>query len=252
MSPSTNILYLPYGAHALKASYQRNLAKAGLLVTGTVGLIVGTLWVMSILLVQPKVIVGPPPDDGIIIISLDLPTPPNISRPPADLPTASPPVKGAGYIPIPVDDELFEGEDQVILSQADLASLDDGLGEGGVFDTGAGGVPGTFVPSEDVLIEYPEPDVFVYREVEPEMVHEVAPEYPRSIRNMGMGGKVIVQALVDIDGKVREVRVARSSGMTGLDDAAVAAAYKCTYTPALQNGHPIAVWVSYSVVFEID
>ena len=251
MSPSTNILYLPYGAHALKASYQRNLAKAGLLVTGTLGLVVGTLWVMSILLAQPPVIVTPPPGDDPIVIIVDLPTPPTIVRPPADVPTAAPPVQGAGLIPIPVDDERFEDESPVILSQADLAGLGEGLGLG-EFDTGAGGIPGSYVPSEDVLIEYPEPDVFVYREVEPQMVHEVAPEYPRSIRNMGLGGKVIVQALVDIDGKVREVRVARSSGMTGLDDAAVAAAYKCTYTPALQNGHPIPVWVSYSVVFEID
>ena len=33
------------------------------------------------------------------------------------------------------------------------------------------------------------------------------------------------------------------------EEAAVKAAYKCRFKPAIQNGRPVAVWVSYQVEF---
>ena len=36
-----------------------------------------------------------------------------------------------------------------------------------------------------------------------------------------------------------------------LDSAATKAAWKCLYRPAIQNGHPLSVWVTYPVAFRL-
>jgi len=38
----------------------------------------------------------------------------------------------------------------------------------------------------------------------------------------------------------------------GFEEAAVKAAYKCRYRPAIQNGNPIGVWISYTVEFVLE
>ena len=43
-----------------------------------------------------------------------------------------------------------------------------------------------------------------------------------------------------------------SSGVASLDDAAVKAAFKNRFKPGIQNGRPIACWVSYTVDFDIN
>jgi TonB family protein len=46
--------------------------------------------------------------------------------------------------------------------------------------------------------------------------------------------------------------VAKSSGSNvGFDEAAVEAALQCIYKPAIQNGQPVAVWVTYPVEFKL-
>ena len=70
------------------------------------------------------------------------------------------------------------------------------------------------------------------------------------INDAGITGRVIIHALVNKEGNVQDARVARSSGTKGLDEAALTAAYKNRFSPAIRAGQPIYIWVSYTVVFE--
>lgn len=98
----------------------------------------------------------------------------------------------------------------------------------------------------------PDPDEFVAVEVYPEMIYMETPEYPRLAEEAGLEGIVWIKALLDKNGDVRDARVGKSSGTASLDQAAVDAAYKCKFKPGIQNGKPVACWVTYKVEFVLD
>ncbi|MFH2204893.1 MAG: energy transducer TonB [Elusimicrobiota bacterium] len=51
---------------------------------------------------------------------------------------------------------------------------------------------------------------------------------------------------------MRDAIIQKASGTNaGFEEAALTAAMKNRYKPAIQNGRPIPVWVSYRVVFEL-
>jgi protein TonB len=83
----------------------------------------------------------------------------------------------------------------------------------------------------------------------PEAIRKVAPEYPEVARKAGVDGTVIVQALVGIDGLVKDTRVTKSIPM--LDDAAVASVRRWVFRPAKVNGKPVAVWAAAPVKFSL-
>lgn len=105
---------------------------------------------------------------------------------------------------------------------------------------------------EDLPLDKPSLFDFVPVEVYPEMTYEQPPVYPKEAKDDGIQGIVWVKALVDEDGAVAKAIVGKSSGHKSLDKAALAAAEKCQYKPALQNGKPTAVWVTYKVDFTLD
>ncbi len=106
------------------------------------------------------------------------------------------------------------------------------------------------IDEEEVL---PSPDEFIPVEITAEMIYEHPPEYPRLAQTAGVKAVVWVKALVDKNGNVRNAMVLKSSGSkAGFDEAALKAAYKCKFTPAIQNGRPVAVWVGYQVEFSMS
>lgn len=98
----------------------------------------------------------------------------------------------------------------------------------------------------------PGPDEFVTVEVMPELIKAAKPDYPEKAKQKNLEGTVYVQALVDDEGKVRKVKVKKSSGYKILDDAALKSAQSALYKPAIQDGKPVAVWVTYSITFDLD
>jgi len=46
--------------------------------------------------------------------------------------------------------------------------------------------------------------------------------------------------------------VKESGANAGFEEAALKAARKRKYRPALQNGQPVAVWVTYKKIFKLD
>lgn len=83
----------------------------------------------------------------------------------------------------------------------------------------------------------------------PTRVRYVEPVYPRFALQGGVQGTVILQAVIDEQGSVREVKVLRSIPL--LDDAAVRAVSQWQFTPTLLNGTPVPVVMTVTVGFAL-
>ena len=80
--------------------------------------------------------------------------------------------------------------------------------------------------------------------VPPELV------YPRLSERNGERGRVLVRVWIDTAGLPQNVQVARSSGFTRLDEAAIAAVRKARFKPYTENGVPTAGWAIVPANFE--
>lgn len=85
----------------------------------------------------------------------------------------------------------------------------------------------------------------------PELIKEGKPKYPKKAKEAGWEGIVWVSVLVDTQGKVKDVKIGRSSGYNEFDDAATRAAWKNKFKPAILDGKPVTVWATYKVDFSI-
>lgn len=77
----------------------------------------------------------------------------------------------------------------------------------------------------------------------------VPPEYPPDAAAQGIRGIVIVEVIVDEEGKVATVNVTRS--IPGLDEAAIAAVKLWEYEPTRVSGKPVKVRLSQSITFAL-
>lgn len=84
------------------------------------------------------------------------------------------------------------------------------------------------------------------------MVHAPPPRYPRESRRQREQGTVILRILLDTDGGVAEIGIARSSGHRRLDQAALDAVKKWRWQPAIRQGVPVQVRGSVEIPFVIS
>lgn len=73
--------------------------------------------------------------------------------------------------------------------------------------------------------------------------------YPPLLRDAGIGGEVVLWFLLDEEGAVRQVRIARSSGYPALDEAALRVARSMRYSPAENRDRRVAVWIQIPIKF---
>ena len=97
----------------------------------------------------------------------------------------------------------------------------------------------------------PGSDEFIENGQMPEMIYNQEPVYPSQAKQDGIEGIVWVKVLVNRRGNVIDAITHKSSGTPMLDEAAVAAASKCRFNPAMRNGQPVCVWVVYKVEFKL-
>jgi periplasmic protein TonB len=83
----------------------------------------------------------------------------------------------------------------------------------------------------------------------PEKTRHVPPVYPAIAQQAGVEGVVILEATIDVDGRVRDVRVLRSVPL--LDQAAIDAVLQWRFTPTLLNGVPVPVIMTVTVNFTL-
>lgn len=88
-------------------------------------------------------------------------------------------------------------------------------------------------------------------EVKPQPEYIPQPTYPELARTAGIEGQVVVEALVDVDGKIADAKILKSSGNPALDEAALKAALQARFTPAKQRDMFVRVWVSIPFRFTL-
>ena len=97
--------------------------------------------------------------------------------------------------------------------------------------------PSTAQPRQDVVVP-------------PVRTRTVEPVYPAIARASGMEGDVVVQAVVQPDGRVTDVKVVRSANEL-LNTAAIQAVRQYVYQPGLRNGVAEAFQVEITVKFSL-
>jgi len=101
------------------------------------------------------------------------------------------------------------------------------------------------------LEEEEEEIVEIWRvEKQPEPINNPAPEYPAIARKAGITGQVVVEVLVNKQGKVEAI--GKVHGNEVFHESAKKAAAQWTFTPAIQNDKPVKVWVSLPFRFQLN
>ncbi len=120
--------------------------------------------------------------------------------------------------------------------------------------------PEVEMPDTDIIFDIPEgppPDeptgpIRVGGDVKPpEKIFYPSPQYTEIARKARIQGVVIVEAIIDKEGKVTNVKVLKGLPM-GLDQAAVDAVSRWTFKPATLNGKPVAVIYNLTVNFQLQ
>ncbi|MEK6552477.1 MAG: energy transducer TonB, partial [Bacteroidota bacterium] len=181
---------------------------------------------------------------GRVLKYSDLGPPPSITNEaPPQITVAGPVAPPTVGVPVPVPDEQAPPEATIATQQEMSQQAAPALGS----DIG-----GQTQITQDIKIdEEPSMDGFVAVEKYPEMVVPVKPEYPEIAKRAGITGKVYVKVLVDKEGKPKRAVVIKTDSDL-FNDAAIAAAMKSAFTPALQNNHPIAVWIVLPYKFQLS
>lgn len=149
-----------------------------------------------------------------------------------------PPPPPRPQVPVEVpDDEIIE--DQDIHLDADI-NFDDPL---------------DMPPPPDDEDEQEE-EFFVAVEEMPELVGGLEElhkriQYPDRARRVGIEGRVIVQFIVNENGKVENPRILRSIG-GGCDEEAIRVIKESTFKPGKQRGNPVPVQVAQTIFFRLQ
>lgn len=85
---------------------------------------------------------------------------------------------------------------------------------------------------------------------EPTKIRHVPPAYPPIAQQARVEGIVIVEAVIGVDGRVKQARVLRSKPL--LDDAALEAVRQWVFTPTTLNGVPVPVIMTVTVNFKLN
>ncbi len=231
-----------YGAFELKKLYPRNYA-----IGVTVAILLHLLLIASYYIYQEitREDFDNAPTVGRVLKYSELGPPPSIANEaPPQISISGPVAPPTVGIPVPVPDEQAPPE-QTIATQKEMSQT--------AAPALASDIGGLTTITQDIKIEDDEPgmDAFVAVEKYPEMVVAKTPEYPEIAKRAGITGRVFVKVLVDKEGKPRRAVVIKSDSDL-FNEAAIAAAMKSAFTPALQNNHPIAVWIVLPYKFQLS
>ncbi len=253
-----------YGATELKKTYQKYLQRGLILAIVIHGFIIGTYLFANYISkmeeqkksdIQQRIInlsdLEPPPS----ATDEEEPPPPKIEEPPV-----APPKDLTALTPEPVAKE--KAEEQTIKTQQELEEIKTPVSSTG--DTGKFQYTGNVKVEEKKIEEkiekkekvVEEKTVFQSFEVEkaPECVNlaqvRSSMKYPEIAREAGMEGRVTVKVLVGPDGNV--LKVGSVSGPDVFHDEVRDKAMNLQFTPGLQNGKPVKVWVTVPFNFKLN
>jgi protein TonB len=127
------------------------------------------------------------------------------------------------------------------------SDLGDALGmEGGIEGGVVGGVPGGVLggmlggTGTGAVMDFDSP---------PRVIKQARPQYPQDAFVKKIEGTVLIEALVNSQGRVANARVIQSVPL--LDAAALQAVYQWVFQPAMKHGRPVATIIHMPVAFRI-
>jgi protein TonB len=85
----------------------------------------------------------------------------------------------------------------------------------------------------------------------PRLIEQVDPRYTSDALRNKIQGTVVLEAIIERDGRASNIRVLRSLDRGGLDEEAVAAVVKWRFEPGRLAGQPVDVLVTIMVDFWI-
>jgi periplasmic protein TonB len=124
--------------------------------------------------------------------------------------------------------------------------------------------PPPYIPPPEVLVQVPTlgPTITSVTSVKPPEEYRTPavvdattcekPSYPPGARRANETGTVRLTFLIDVDGKVLDSKVQRSSGSRRLDEAARAGLSLCKFKPATLNGRPERTWGRIEYVWKLE
>ncbi len=83
-----------------------------------------------------------------------------------------------------------------------------------------------------------------------EILHKPTPEYTEEARRLRVEGEVLLEVTFSADGRLQVLRVVRGLGH-GLDEAAVRAAERIQFKPAMREGRPVSSNAVLHIVFQL-
>lgn len=110
-------------------------------------------------------------------------------------------------------------------------------------------------PALEAPVPEPEPEIFVIVEEMPALIGGLAGlqrelHYPEMARRAGVEGRVVLQFVVDEEGRVTDAVVLRGIG-GGCDEEALRVLRQARFTPGRQRGRAVRVRMTLPVVFRI-
>jgi TonB family protein len=110
-------------------------------------------------------------------------------------------------------------------------------------------------PSQPATEVWPPPGVHRYDEpglTPPRLLHDVVPQYTSEAMRAGIEGAICLEAVVDVDGHVAAVHIARSlDAVHGLDEQTVRALEKWQFSPGFRDGEAVRVLITVQNSFTL-
>lgn len=100
------------------------------------------------------------------------------------------------------------------------------------------------VPPAPTRVELPSSDA--------DYLHNPKPPYPPLSKRLGEQGKVVVRALIGIDGTAQQAQIKQSSGFERLDQSALATVLRWRYVPGKRAGVAEAMWFNLPITFVLE
>jgi protein TonB len=187
------------------------------------------------------------------------------ARPPEPPPPPPPPKRVKRVRPKPAPSEPPpEGPTKTdIVDPAESGlSPDQSASQGAMVVQGGGGIDGAIQEghgSERTRVAEPPPPrppaprrfvpIFQVTRM-PRPIRAVQPEVPEAFRSQNREAVVVVEVAISASGRVVDARVVKKAGF-GLDEAAIAAARRTAFEPAMQGDRPVAVKMQIPYRFKV-
>lgn len=241
----------PRPSHELFHDVTERRARASRATGGTLAVsIVAHALILAAVVVVPLLATDTLPDlvDTVGAFRPDAPPPPDPPRPVASRTTPAANATNRNVAPVEPHDEIIP--EQPHASSLDCAScVVDPAAVTSVFGIDGGTGPAVPQPPPPQPTSPSKPVRLSAYEM-PRKIYDVAPAYPPIARTANVEGVVIIEAVIAVDGTVRDARVLRSVPL--LDRAALDAVKQWRYAPTRLGGVAVPVIVTVTVQFHLQ